>query len=367
MTQLYLYRLVGFTTVVAGLIVFLTLYTVSTLRTKDSEATIVGVNSARYNVTDGWKALHFSKAAYCEVENLRHWSCGNTCSNATPDFHVFNIYENTSTGNVGYSGVDHDAERIVVAFRGTYNTVNWLQNLDFWLTPYPHPGCGKGCKIHRGFYSAYSSLRTQMIEDVLLLHARYPFYTLFITGHSLGGAMAMLAAVELTTWNMLEADVLGKDVQSRGAVSPPLHLAPVELYTFGEPRVGNGYFSNWSLSVLTRKRSFRLTHARDPVPHVPPRTFTYVHMPREVWYPTDGEKYHLCRGTGFSEDPLCSNSVFGTRVSDHLIYLGICTRCECTVKEMEEIYSYELPPEMYNIIALDHAMDDPNFTYRRAL
>ncbi|CAG9579424.1 putative lipase [Leishmania major strain Friedlin] len=365
MTQLP--KLVCFTTVVAGLIVLLTLYTVSTLRTADGDATVVGVNSAGYSVTDGWKALHFSKAAYCDVADLRHWGCGVTCANATPEFQVFNIYENNSTGNVGYSGVDHDAKRIVVAFRGTYNTVNWLQNLDFRLTSYPHPGCGNGCKIHRGFYKAYSSLRAQMIDDVLLLHARYPLYTLFITGHSLGGAMAMLAAVELATWNMLEGDVLGKGVQSRSAASPPLHLAPVELYTFGEPRVGNGYFSNWSLSVLTRKRSFRLTHAKDPVPHVPPRLFTYVHTPQEVWYPTDDEKYHLCQGTGTSEDPLCSDSVLGTKVSDHLIYLGICTRCECTAEEMEKIYSYELPPEIYNIIALDHAMNNPNFTGHRAL
>ncbi|CBZ29304.1 putative lipase [Leishmania mexicana MHOM/GT/2001/U1103] len=363
MTHVSSCKLVCFNTVVAGLIVFLTLYTVSAHLTEDSKLAIVGVNRARYNTTDAWKALYFSKAAYCEAEKLTHWSCGDTCTNATPEFRLFNVYDNTSTGNFGYSGVDHVAKRIVVAFRGTYNTANWLQNLDFIFMTYPHPDCGK-CKVHRGFYTAYASLRTQMIQDVLLLHARYPLYTLFVTGHSLGGAIAMLAAVDLTTWDMSEAEVLGKGVLSRGVVSPPLHLTPITLYTFGEPRVGNGHFSNWSLSVLTGRQTFRLTHAKDPVPHVPPRTLSYVHMPREVWYPKDDKKHYLCRDNAFSEDPYCSNSVFATQVPDHLMYLGVCTRCECTAAEMEEIYSYELPPEMYNILALDDAMDNPNVTRR---
>ncbi|GET91253.1 lipase, putative [Leishmania tarentolae] len=350
--QLYRCRSVCFVAAITALVVLLTFYILSTPRQRSREAIIRGESaSPPYNSTDGWKALHFSKAAYCDVETVENWSCGNSCSTATPNFHVYNVYSNTSTGNLGYSGLDHDGKRIVVAFRGTYNTANWIQNLDFWLTPYPHPGCGKLCKVHGGFYEAYGSLRAQMIQDLLVMHSEYPFYTLFITGHSLGGAIASLAAVEVTTWDTLEPEVLG-----RGAASTSLHLVPMELYTFGEPRVGNVYFANWSSSVLGSRRAFRLTHGKDPVPHLPPCTWGYVHIPQEVWYPASGEEYYLCNDTAVSEDPRCSNSVYATNVTDHLMYLGVCTRCECTAAEMEEINCYKLSPEMYSILALDYAL-----------
>lgn len=318
----------------------------------------VGTISPEYNFTESWKALHFCKAAYCSFSNLTKWACGNACTNATPDFHVFNVYDNDTTGNLGYTGMDHDAERIVVAFRGTFNTANWIQDLDFWSMPYPDPNCGVGCTVHRGFYKAYASVRPQLVADVLAMHERYPGYTLFITGHSLGGAMAVLAAIDFTTWNsprLAMDDAYGGVART---TAEPSHLVPVELYTFGEPRVGNAFFTNWSTSVLANERQFRVTHAKDPVPHLPPRSWGYVHVPQELWYPTDNETVFLCQDSSVAEDPLCSNSVFATAVADHLLYLGTCTRCECTAAEMAEIYSYEMPPDVAAILALEHAMYD---------
>ena len=325
---------------------------------------------AVYNISNSWRALHFCKTAYCPAETVMNWSCGNACRTATADFHVFNVYTNLSTGNSGFSGIDHESEKIVVAFRGTYNTANWIQDLDFWSMPYPHPACGALCTIHRGFYSAYNSMRDQLIQDVLAMHEQYPSYSLFVTGHSLGGAMAVLCAIEFTTWNMPKTaqPPASQPAAKVLAASPyrentPQHK-PVELYTFGEPRVGNVYFKNWSTSVLSQEHQFRVTHARDPVPHLPPRSWGYVHVPQEHWYPADDSVYMLCADSGDAEDPACSNSVYATTVSDHLLYLGTCTRCECSQATMDEIYNYTLSPEIETILGMEYLLEHPDFKNR---
>lgn len=319
--------------------------------------------AAEYNISQSWRALHFCKTAYCPVETVTNWSCGSACTNATADFHVYNVYDNASTGNAGFSGIDHEAEKIVVTFRGTSNTANWIQDMDFWSMVYPHPACGELCTIHRGFYKAYSSVRAQLIDDVLSMHAQYPTYSLFITGHSLGGAMAVLCAIEFTTWNLPKTTPAPNTTADGAMVSAlsdhdnPTHLMPVELYTFGEPRVGNVYFTNWSTTVLSQERQFRVTHARDPVPHLPPRSWGYVHVPQEHWYPADDSIFVLCADSSDTEDPACSNSVYATTVSDHLLYLTTCTRCECSQATMDEIYNYTLSPEMKAILGMEYLMD----------
>lgn len=324
---------------------------------------------AIYNISHSWRALHFCKTAYCPAATVMNWSCGSACTNATADFHVFNVYDNASTGNAGFSGLDHEAGKIVVAFRGTFNTANWIQDLDFWTMPYPHPGCGELCTIHRGFYKAYDSMREQLIEDVLAMHAAYPAYSLFITGHSLGGAIAVLCAIEFTTWHLPRttaapntlAGVQATPSSTEAAAKVnPAHLMPVELYTFGEPRVGNVYFTNWSTSVLSQEHQYRVTHARDPVPHLPPRSWGYVHVPQEHWYPADDSIYMQCADRSDAEDPACSNSVYATTVGDHLLYLGTCTRCECSQATMEEIHNYTLSPEMKAILGMEYLLDHPH-------
>lgn len=76
--------------------------------------------------------------------------------------------------------------------------------------------------VHKGFWSAYSSIRGQLqssISDAL----DKEYAPLFITGHSLGGALGILAAYDITNnFDLPE---------------------PVTVYNFGTPRVGNVAFS----------------------------------------------------------------------------------------------------------------------------
>ncbi|CAD2213538.1 triacylglycerol lipase [Angomonas deanei] len=235
------------------------------------------------------------------------------------------------------SAIDHKKRRIIIAFRGSTDFNNWLENLDFWQMAYPSSSCGEACKVHRGFYGAFDSLAVNLTSDVLWLSRKYPRYSYFITGHSLGGAIAVLCA----------AHIASNPVFSQGQRKPA-----VTLYTFGEPRVGNSAFSNWTASLLGKQH--RITHGRDPVPRLPPQSWGYLHLPREWWYAeenaTSDTPYRVCEDSTEAEDPLCSLSVYSTTVSDHLLYLGICTRCNCSSVTMNDIYALDNNQTLLNII-----------------
>uniref|UniRef100_A0A7S0D813 Fungal lipase-type domain-containing protein n=2 Tax=Amorphochlora amoebiformis TaxID=1561963 RepID=A0A7S0D813_9EUKA len=97
----------------------------------------------------------------------------------------------------------------------------------------------------------------------------------------------------------------------------------ITLFTFGSPRVANLFF-NQELGDMA-VNSWRITHARDIVPHVPFQSLGFYHHSREVWFPDKQYvpgNYNICDGSG--EDPVCQDSLwFATSVEDHLNYIGV--------------------------------------------
>jgi hypothetical protein len=47
-------------------------------------------------------------------------------------------------------------------------------------------------------------------------------------------------------------------------------------------QVGNQAFASWYTAAMGGSQQFRLTHNRDPVPHLPPKEFGFRHQPHEV-------------------------------------------------------------------------------------
>lgn len=100
--------------------------------------------------------------------------------------------------------------------------------------------CESGGKIHSGFDEAFSQIDVDVQQ--LLDKVEYKDKPLFITGHSLGGALATIAAKKLT---------------HKGGIAA--------CYTFGSPRVGN---ISWALGIKTP--IYRIVNAIDPVTMLPP-------------------------------------------------------------------------------------------------
>lgn len=83
-----------------------------------------------------------------------------------------------------------------------------------------------------------------------------------VIGHSLGAALATHATAHLIKQGY-KIDL---------------------LETYGSPRVGDRAFSNWYQTIFPSVIKPRVTHGKDPVPHLPPKDWGFVHLQTEVFY-----------------------------------------------------------------------------------
>lgn len=132
-------------------------------------------------------------------------------------------------GAVIESLADNPARFAVLVFRGTQDLRHWLTNLRVMPMPWPRGGW-----VHAGFSQALEAMWTEI--DACLQKVDLPW---FYTGHSLGAALATLAATR---------------------------RAPRALYTFGSPRVGDTAFAQ----LLRRVPVYRIVNHCDVVPTLPP-------------------------------------------------------------------------------------------------
>lgn len=139
----------------------------------------------------------------------------------------------------------------IAAFAGTDPVAfaNWITNFNLGA---------RARDIHRGFDDAIDAVWTDVSEALKSDAATQP---LFITGHSLGGALAIIAAERLLREMKIEA---------------------AGIYTFGAPRVGSLTFaSSYNASGLG-DRSYRFIHGFDIVPTLPPSRLGFRHAGRMI-------------------------------------------------------------------------------------
>jgi triacylglycerol lipase len=96
------------------------------------------------------------------------------------------------------------AEFAVLAFRGTTDFADWVTNLNALKTPLPGVA---GVSVHRGFLGAYDCCA----DDILTAVNDHvpPDLGLYITGHSLGGALAQIASAALERDNIAACYTFG--------------------------------------------------------------------------------------------------------------------------------------------------------------
>lgn len=254
-----------------------------------------------------------TSVSYCHnLEDVQGWNC-TRCAEIPTMQHVTVVYD-PLWDLLGYVGYLPDLRSIVVVFRGTDSSsfYNWMDNLRAWRTDHMYPLPQQPhAKIHSGFYLLWSasSLQDQVTGLVGELIKLYPNSGLYVTGHSMGGALAHLCALDMKYM---------------------YNITDVYVYTFGSPRLGNIEFADLFQSSV--KEAWRVTHSRDIVPSVPFMVMGFHHAAREVWQ-TEVQngtefvetKLYICDSTG--EDPTCHNNAcylgICTSVADHLVYLGI--------------------------------------------
>jgi hypothetical protein len=170
----------------------------------------------------------------------------------------------------------HAANILVIAFRGTAKEADWSSNLDstavscddFDLpcTVHDDDDGGPG-ELHRGFAVEYQAVRSIVDTFMRPIIDNNVDTTVIFTGHSQGGAIATIAALDFAN-----------------RVPPAVK---VNVVTMGSPRVGFGDFKTMYGRLVGHENHLRVEAKRDPVTILPPffdHVGTLVDVPCSSWF-----------------------------------------------------------------------------------
>lgn len=184
-----------------------------------------------------------------------------------------------------------DGKVVILVYRGTQpgNFINWLTDADlsFEKVRFNFKGDNSTAyDVHAGFYRNFRATQFAVGEvlDLALKgkavsdlpggsEPKYTMETLYITGHSLGAAMAALMAIAIQ--NEPQYDRF-RNALLAGAV-----------YTFGQPMIGSRELADkCTEDDFIRDRLIRFIYQKDPVPHLPPleTSHHWKHFGREYQY-----------------------------------------------------------------------------------
>lgn len=272
-----------------------------------------------YDHNDGMRALYFAYNAYCPADQLREWNCMR-CKDQLREFDLIGVVD---TGDLQmFVGYDRGFGMIVLSARGSANEDNWWTNFDILRIQYfPAKSAVNNPEIHEGIYSAYRKLKWNGGLMTVLQEAskKYPHADVLCTGHSLGGALASVACLDLKVAPKLE--------------SVRQNIGKVNVISFGEPRWCNWELANYYNNVIDT--SWRVTNRYDIVTTIPPLTFGYYHVGTQIWYnyqrwwaDIEELKFIQCNGSG--EDDTCYGAMWTDlvpQVSHHTQYMQVPFGC----------------------------------------
>ncbi len=211
-----------------------------------------------------------------------------------------------------YSLIIITAEEVIIVIRGSDTVQDWLLNAQLLLTSY-----SKG-KVHQGFYEVFKQLYTDIEAPLKKEIAKGK--KIYITGHSLGGAVGILVADKLINSNI------------------PVH----SIYTFGQPRVGDYNYAKYIYTILPNNY-YRIVNNSDIVPRTPPRNLGYTHSGLFVYFDSKG----IFRPTMYWSDVL-SNKV--DELLDNLYNPGLVEIKDHDIGEYITNYNNLLSPILLNTI-----------------
>lgn len=99
---------------------------------------------------------------------VQNWTCKDCKTyNQVSDLHIIS---NPKRSIFGYAFYDTGLNRIILAWRGSIDTKNYVNDFTYEKIPYT---C-KQCEVHVGFYEAFRSVAKDTYEVIQQLLAKYP-------------------------------------------------------------------------------------------------------------------------------------------------------------------------------------------------
>ena len=195
--------------------------------------------------TNDWRILK----DWCDLCDVSYKN-SNDASKTLLDEFVF--IENKDTDAQCY--VIYNRFTTFIVFRGTSTLTDWKADLNISqenMYDYKH------VKIHKGFKKQYWSVKDKIykcIENNLHI-------PIVVIGHSLGGALAQICAIDIKMRYTINSDV--------------------SVFTIGSPRVGNSSFANLYNKLI--KNSYRLKNKGDVITYFPMRS-NYCHVHSSICF-----------------------------------------------------------------------------------
>lgn len=145
-------------------------------------------------------------------------------------------------------------KRISVIFRGSESLTDWYYNLTFFKYKIKD-----NIRVHKGIYNQLFDNNTyqKLIIELNILFQKYPDFSIYLSGHSLGAGLS-------TLFGYLLSYETEKDIN---------------IFSFASPRIGNYYWKQ-SFEIKSNLKHYRITNDYDIIPSVP--NFGYYHVGENI-------------------------------------------------------------------------------------
>jgi triacylglycerol lipase len=216
-----------------------------------------------------------------------------------------NFYKKVPFGFICSKQNENSRQDIYICLRGTRSAKEWEDDAKVplvecsFLNDDTNDNTLK-IKVHKGFQEVYINVN-DVDKDLASIQEQIKNYlvkvddydNLWVTGHSLGAALAIFAVIDIVT-NTIHKDAI--------------------MYNFASPLVGNQAFANYFKSKIGTNKcdknnnnlntcSWRVVNTNDVVPTVPPpsKLFDYVHV-------NGCSGPGICNNSGCSNLPVCNDN-----------------------------------------------------------